>query len=135
MKIVLFAVIPVINVSLVGVTNVGCGGKENESPPPVTEEKPTLNLGLNGDTYRDRRLFKIPNRPVNGWIAKEMGNAIRGDVDLTEPRQSDNEQFTPKRALNVYDTIPMRWRLFQISCYAKYAVTALLGTVKELKLI
>lgn len=85
-------VVTAIGVMIVGVFIVGCGGGDDEadSPVPTVEKKPTLNLGLDGDTYRNRRLFKISNLPVEDWTVKEVTNKIRGGEENV-PGEIDNE--------------------------------------------
>ena len=66
-----------IGVMIVGVFIMGCGGDEEEdSPVPTVEQKPALTFGLDGDTYRNRRLFKISNLPVDDWTVKEVTNKV-----------------------------------------------------------
>ena len=68
-----------IGAMIIGVFIVGCGGDDDEdSPVPTVEKKPELNFGLDGDTYRNRRLFKVSNLPVDDWTVKEVTNKIRG---------------------------------------------------------
>ena len=71
-----------IGVMIVGVFIMGCGGDEEEdSPVPTVEQKPALTFGLDGDTYRNRRLFKISNLPVDDWTVKEVTNKVRGEEE------------------------------------------------------
>ena len=66
-----------IGVMIMGVFIVGCGGDdEADSPVPTVEEKPALTFGLDGDIYRNRRLFKISNLPVDRWTVKEVTNKV-----------------------------------------------------------
>ena len=71
-----------IGAVIIGIFIVGCGGdEEEESSNPTAEKKPALNFGLDGDTYRNRRLFKISNLPVDDWTIKEVTNKVRGKLD------------------------------------------------------
>ncbi len=71
-----------IGVMIVGVFIMGCGGDdEADSPVPTVEQKPALTFGLDGDTYRNRRLFKISNLPVDDWTVKEVTNKVRGEEE------------------------------------------------------
>ena len=66
---------------IMGVFIVGCDGDdEEESSVPTVEEEPALHFGLDGDTYRNRRLFKISNLPVNDWTVKEVTNKVRAGL-------------------------------------------------------
>ena len=66
-----------IGVMIMGVFIVGCGGDDEADSPVLTvEEKPALTFGLDGDTYRNRRLFKISNLPVDRWTVKEVTNKV-----------------------------------------------------------
>ena len=65
-----------------GIFIVGCDGDDEEALSSLTvEEEPALNFGLDGDTYRNRRLFKISNLPVDDWTIKEVTNKVRGEED------------------------------------------------------
>ena len=77
MKLRVFAVIVTM---IVGGFIVGCGSEDDteDSPAPTVEKEPELNFGLDGDTYRNRRLFKISNLPVDDWTVKEVTNKVRG---------------------------------------------------------
>lgn len=75
---------------IMGIFIVGCGGDEEESSTPTVEKKPALKFGLDGDTYRNRRLFKISNLPVDDWTVKEVTNKVRGELDDL-PGQVTNE--------------------------------------------
>ena len=67
---------------IMGLFIVGCDGDdEEESSVPTVEEEPALNFGLDGDTYRNRRLFKVSNLPVDDWTIKEVTNKVRGEED------------------------------------------------------
>ncbi len=71
-----------IGVMIVGVFIMGCGGDEEEdSPVPTVEKEPAITFGLDGDTYRNRRLFKISNLPVDDWTVKEVTNKVRGEEE------------------------------------------------------
>ena len=59
----------------------GCGGDDAPESPTTAEKQPALNFGLDGDTYRNRRLFKISNIPVKGWTVKEVTNKSVGHPD------------------------------------------------------
>ena len=75
-------VLTAIGVVIMGICIVGCDDdNEAESPVPTVEEEPALNFGLDGDTYRNRRLFKISNLPVDNWTVKEVTNKVRGEED------------------------------------------------------
>ena len=67
---------------IMGLFIVGCDGDdEEESSVPTVEEEPALHFGLDGDTYRNRRLFKVSNLPVDDWTIKEVTNKVRGEED------------------------------------------------------
>ena len=89
---------------------VGCGGDDAEdSPAPTVEKKPALNFGLDGDTYRNRRLFKISDLPVDDWTIKEVTNKVWGEVENT-PGQVTNETISlllmqPTSEENFADTL------------------------------
>ena len=69
-----------VGVLIVGVFIVGCGGDdEADSSTPTVEKKPALSFGLDGDTYRNRRLFKISDLPVDDWTVKEVTNRVLGE--------------------------------------------------------
>jgi hypothetical protein len=71
-----------IGAVIVGIFIVGCGGDdEADSPVPTVEQKPALTFGLDGDTYRNRRLFKISSLPVDDWTVKEVTNKVRGEEE------------------------------------------------------
>ena len=71
-----------ISAVIVGIFIVGCGGDdEADSPVPTVEQKPALTFGLDGDTYRNRRLFKISSLPVDDWTVKEVTNKVRGEEE------------------------------------------------------
>ena len=71
-----------IGALIMGIFIVGCGGDdEADSPVPTVEKEPALNFGLDGDTYRNRRLFKISNLPVDDWTVKEVTNKVRGEEE------------------------------------------------------
>lgn len=66
-----------IGALIMGVFIVGCGGDETEdSPAPAVEKEPEITFGLDGDTYRDKRLFKISNLPVDDWTVKKVTKAV-----------------------------------------------------------
>ena len=67
-----------IGAIIMGICIVGCGGDDDDSPAPTVEKKPELTFGLDGDTYRNRRLFKISNLPADEWTIKEVTNKVRG---------------------------------------------------------
>ena len=79
-----------IGAMIMGVFIVGCGGDDDDSPAPTVEKKPELNFGLDGDTYRNRRLFKISNLPVDDWTVKEITNKVLGKVEKI-PGEITNE--------------------------------------------
>ncbi len=69
-----------IGAVIVGGFIVGCGGDDEEdSPAPTVEKEPEPTFGLDGDTYRNRRLFKVSNLPVNDWTVKEVTKAVEGE--------------------------------------------------------
>ena len=71
-----------ISAVIMGIFIVGCGGDdEEESSTPTIEKKPALNFGLDGDTYRNRRLFKISNLPVDDWTIKEVTNRVLSEEE------------------------------------------------------
>ena len=71
-----------IGAIVVSVFVVGCGGDdEADSPTPTVEKEPEITFGLDGDTYRNRRLFKVSNLPVDDWTVKEVTNRVRGEID------------------------------------------------------
>ena len=73
-----------IGVMIVGVFIVGCGDGDDEeadSPAPTVEKEPEITFGLDGDTYRNRRLFKISNLPVDNWTVKEVTKAVEGEKE------------------------------------------------------
>ena len=48
-----------IGAVIVGIFIVGCGGDDEEdSPAPTVKKEPEPTFGVDGDTYRNRRLFK-----------------------------------------------------------------------------
>ena len=62
---------------IVGIFIAGCGGDTTEdSPSPTVEKEPEPTFGFDGDTYRDKRLFKISNLPVDDWTVKEVTSAV-----------------------------------------------------------
>ena len=72
----------VIGAMIVGILTVGCGDDdEADSPVPTVEKEPELTFGLDGDIYRNRRLFKVSNLPVDDWTVKEVTNTVHGEVD------------------------------------------------------
>ena len=89
---------------------MGCGGDgEEDSPVPTVEQKPALNFGLDGDTYRNRRLFKISNLPVDDWTVKEVTNKVRGEEEDL-PGTINNESISlllmqPTSEENFVDTL------------------------------
>jgi hypothetical protein len=69
-----------IGAVVVGILIAGCGGDdEADSPAPTVEKEPEVNFGLDGDTYRNRRLFKVSNLPVDDWTVKEVTKAVEGE--------------------------------------------------------
>ena len=100
-----------IGVMIVGVFIMGCGGDdEADSPVPTVEQKPALTFGLDGDTYRNRRLFKISNLPVDDWTVKEVTNKVRGEEEDL-PGVINNEAISlllmqPTSEENFADTLP-----------------------------
>ena len=61
---------------IVGIFIAGCGGDIEDSPASTVEKEPEPTFGLDGDTYRDKRLFKISNLPVDDWTVKEVTSAV-----------------------------------------------------------
>ncbi len=62
---------------IVGIYIAGCGGDDAEdSPAPTVEKEPEPTFGLDGDTYRDKRLFNISNLPVDDWTVKKVTSAV-----------------------------------------------------------
>ena len=72
-----------IGAVIMGIFIVGCGGDDEveDSPTPTVEKEPAPTFGLDGDTYRNRRLFKISNLPVDDWTIKEVTNKVRGEEE------------------------------------------------------
>lgn len=69
-----------VGVITVGIFMLGCGSDEEEdSPVPTVEEEQKIIFGLDGDTYRNRRLFKVSNLPVDDWTVKEVNKTIEGE--------------------------------------------------------
>jgi hypothetical protein len=69
-----------IGAVIVGILIMGCGGDgEEDSPAPAVEKEPEPTFGLDGDTYRNRRLFKVSNLPVDDWTVKEVTKAVEGE--------------------------------------------------------
>ena len=107
---VTFRVFVAIGAIIVGVFIVGCGGDDAEdSSTPTVEKKPALSFGLDGDTYRNRRLFKISDLPADDWTIKEVTNKVRGEVENI-PGQVTNETISlllmqPTSEENFADTI------------------------------
>ena len=65
---------------IMGIFILGCGGDDEEEPStPTVEKKPALNFGLDGDTYRNRRLFKVSDLPIDDWTIKEVTNRVLGE--------------------------------------------------------
>jgi hypothetical protein len=99
-----------IGAVIVGIFIVGCGGDdEADSPVPTVEKEPALNFGLDGDTYRNRRLFKISNLPVDDWTVKEVTNKVRGEEEDL-PGVINNESISlllmqPTSEENFVDTL------------------------------
>ena len=99
-----------IGVMVVGVFIVGCGNDEADSPVPTVEKNSEITFGLDGDTYRNRRLFKISNLPVDDWTIKEVTNKIRGEEENI-PGQINNEVISllfmqPTSEKDFVDTLP-----------------------------
>jgi hypothetical protein len=99
-----------IGAVIVGIFIVGCGGDdEADSPVPTVEQKPALTFGLDGDTYRNRRLFKISSLPVDDWTIKEVTNKVRGEEENL-PGTINNEAISllfmqPTSEENFVDTL------------------------------
>jgi hypothetical protein len=99
-----------IGAVIVGIFIVGCGGDdEADSPVPTVEKEPALTFGLDGDTYRNRRLFKISNLPVDDWTIKEVTNKVRGEEENL-PGTINNETISlllmqPTSEENFADTL------------------------------
>ena len=73
-------VLAAIGAMIIGIFIVGCGGDEDEdSPAPTVEKEAKPTFGLDGDTYRNRRLFKVSNLPVDDWTVKEVTKAVEGE--------------------------------------------------------
>ena len=71
-----------IGAMIVGILIVGCGGDDDvDSSAPTVEKEPELTFGLDGDTYRNRRLFKVSNLPVDDWTVKEVTNTAHIEKD------------------------------------------------------
>ena len=69
-----------VGAMIVGIFIVGCGGDGEEDSPALTVEKePAIIFGLDGDTYRNRRLFKVSDLPVDNWTIKEVTKAVEGE--------------------------------------------------------
>ena len=69
-----------IGALIVGIFIMGCGGDDEEdSPAPAVEKEPEPAFGLDGDTYRNRRLFKVSNLPIDDWTVKEVTKAVEGE--------------------------------------------------------
>ena len=69
-----------IGAVIVGIFIMGCGGDDEEDSPTSTVEKePEPTFGLDGDTYRNRRLFKVSNLPIDDWTVKEVTKAVEGE--------------------------------------------------------
>ena len=69
-----------IGALIVGIFIMGCGGDDEEdSPAPTVEKEPEPAFGLDGDTYRNRRLFKVSNLPIDDWTVKEVTKAVEGE--------------------------------------------------------
>ena len=89
-------VLAAIGVMIVGIFIMGCGGdSETDSPTPTVDKKPEIKFGLDGDTYRNRRLFKISNLPMDDWTVKEVNKTVEGE----------NEE-------NLIDWVPLPWSLY-----------------------
>ena len=83
-----------ISVMITGFCIVGCGADDEvDSPAPTVEKEPEITFGLDGDTYRNRRLFKISNLPIDDWTVKEVTNKVRGEED-NSPGQINNETIS-----------------------------------------
>ena len=100
----------VLGVLIVSVFIIGCDDEnEADSPIPTVEKEPALKFGLDGDTYRNRRLFKISNLPVDDWTVKEVTNKVRGELD-DRPGVINNEAISlllmqPTSEENFVDTL------------------------------
>ena len=90
-------VLAAIGVMIVGIFIIGCGGDdaaEDTSVPTVKKESgPTF--GLDGDTYRNRRLFKVSDLPIDDWTVKEVNKTVEGE----------NEE-------DLIGWVPLPWSLF-----------------------
>ena len=85
-----------IGVMIAGIFIVGCGGdSETDSPTPTVEKEPEIKFGLDGDTYRNRRLFKVANLPIDDWTVKEVNRTVEGE----------NEE-------DLIGWVPLPWSLF-----------------------
>ena len=69
-----------VGAMILGIFIVGCGSDDDaDSSAPTVEKEPEVTFGLDGDTYRNRRLFKVSNLPVNDWTVKEVTKAVEGE--------------------------------------------------------
>ncbi len=69
-----------IGAVIVGIFIVGCGADDEEdSPAPAVKKEPEPAFGVDGDTYRNRRLFKVSNLPIDDWTVKEVTKAVEGE--------------------------------------------------------
>ena len=74
-----------IGAMILGIFIVGCGGdNEADAPAPTVEEEPKITFGLDGDTYRNRRLFKVSNLPIDDWTVKEVSKAVEGGEETRD---------------------------------------------------
>ena len=72
----------IVGAITVGFFMLGCGGDDEvDSPVPTVEKEPEIIFGLDGDTYRNRRLFKVSNLPVDDWTVKEVTNTAHTEKD------------------------------------------------------
>ena len=74
-------VLAAIGAMIVGIFIVGCGGDEEaeDTSVPTVEKEAAPTFGLDGDTYRNRRLFKVSNLPVDDWTIKEVTKVVEGE--------------------------------------------------------
>ena len=96
-----------IGVMIVSFCIVGCGGdSETDSPAPTVEKEPEIKFGLDGDTYRNRRLFKVSNLPIDDWIVKEVNKTVEGE------NEEESHRLGPSALVTIYYKIHARGGLF-----------------------
>ena len=62
---------------IAGIFIAGCGGDDAaDSPAPTVEKEPEPTFGLDGDTYQDKRVFRISSLPVDDWTVKQVTSAV-----------------------------------------------------------